>query len=73
MQRPEQLSIWVVYDHPRDYPSNFVARRFEGEEATKDIMVCPDLEVIRRQLYLRGLVKLGRWEGDDPAIVEVWL
>lgn len=24
------ITLWTVYDHPRDYPNNFVARRFEG-------------------------------------------
>jgi hypothetical protein len=70
---PQELPMWVVYDHPSDFPNNYVARRWHGERATSDLMVCPDLEVIRRQLRLRGLYKLDRWEGDDPMIVEVWL
>ena len=67
------LSIWTVYDHPSDFPNNYVARRFDGETPTGDIMVCPELEQIREQLRSLGLVQIARMDGDDPKILETWI
>jgi hypothetical protein len=68
-----RLQIWTVYEKPKDFPHCFVARMFEGDEATDEIMVCSDLEPIRQELAKRGLVCLPRDENDDPVIVESWL
>jgi hypothetical protein len=67
------LAIWVVYDHPKDYPNNYVAREWRGEAATGNYMVCPDLELLRGELINMGLVKLMPMDGDDPVILETWL
>lgn len=68
-----KLKIWTVYEKPKDFPNCFVARLFEGEEATAEIMVCGDIEPIREELRRRGLVCFPRDENDDPVIVESWL
>jgi hypothetical protein len=78
MEDGEFLSMWTVYDHPTDFPDTFVARRFEirgGDEpfATSDVMVAMDLEVVRLWLQENGWVCLGRYENDDPLIVETWV
>ena len=48
----DRLAIWTVYDHPLDYPNDFVARRFEvdagGYRPTESIIVTRDLETLRR-------------------------
>jgi hypothetical protein len=67
------LTIWTVYDHPKDYPNNYVARRFENDIPQHEFMVCPDLETIRLLMVCKGLTRIPRQEGDDPVIVEVWL
>lgn len=67
------LPIWVVYDHPNDFPNIYVARLWVGLRATEEFIVSPDLEGLRDVLIGRGLVKLDRMEGDDPAILETWL
>lgn len=68
------LPIWVVYDHPRDFPSNYVARLFYGEEMTDMLLVCSDLERLRDEINRRGqTVKLMRSPGDDPVILETWI
>lgn len=74
----DALSIWTVYDHPRDFPNSFIARRFElgpdGEPfATPDIVLAETLEKVRRPLIDAGLSRLDRNALDDPAIVETWL
>ncbi len=71
----EVLSIWTVYQYPKDYPAQFVARRFESTNpptATTDFFLADDLNGIREQLP-GGLHCLSREAGDDPVIVETWL
>lgn len=72
----EPLNIWTIYDHPRDLPDVFVARRFEigGEHGgpTGDILTAPTLDALRKKLPW-GLVRIMRQDGDDPCIVECWL
>lgn len=67
------MDIWTVYDHPKDFPNNYVARRFFLDTPTGDIMVCATLDAIRIMLRQKGLSRLARHENDDPVIVEVWL
>lgn len=73
----DALRMWTVYDHPKDYPNNYVARMFlvmDGEtRATDELMVCPELEPIREQLRARGLFHFTRWTSDDPVILETWM
>jgi hypothetical protein len=72
----EVMSLWTVYDHPRDYPDVWVARRSEigiGKSTpTPDMFTADTLDELRA-LLPRGLVCLARSPGDDPVIVEVWL
>lgn len=67
------LPIWVVYDHPADYPNCYVARLFAGEQPTANVMICPDLEKLQNELINMGLVKMMPMPGDDPVILETWL
>lgn len=71
------LPMWTIYDHPTDYPYDFVARRWLAEAAgprpTGEILVGPSLEGLRGALAHMGLVCMPRNHGDDPKIVEVWL
>jgi len=72
------LTLWVVYDHPADYPDDVVVRRWQvgREEApvrTSVVECYPDLEAARDALEQRGLVCVPRSAPDDPVIVESWL
>jgi hypothetical protein len=67
------LSMWTIYDHPRDYPHSYVARRFELDKPTGDFTLSPDLEWLRAQFIARGLICLPRDAADDPVIVETWI
>lgn len=72
------LNIWTVYDHPTDFPDNYVVRRAETLTApepilTGDILLFTDLEVLRETMLTCGLVCLTRNDGDDPVILETWL
>jgi hypothetical protein len=73
----DALSMWVVYDHPRDYPSAaFAARRWEivrgGIIVTADMFTADTLEEVRA-LLPSGLHRMPRLAHDDVAILEVWL
>lgn len=73
------LSLWTIYDHPKDQPDHFVARRFEARHghpepiATQDIIRGRELEPLREYFRKAGLVCLARYKGDDAKIVEMWL
>jgi hypothetical protein len=74
------LELYAIYDHPRDYPEEFVARRWRVRRGLD--MALADtgppnirgktLDEVRRQLPA-GLVCLDRFAEDDPVIVETWL
>jgi hypothetical protein len=75
----DQLPMWVVYDHPRDFPRNFVARKHvwnghaQAYVPSADIIVTPDLDELHGVLAQLGLAKLDRMPGDDPVVLETWL
>jgi hypothetical protein len=70
------LTIWMIYEHPRDHPDKFVARpSFVADNWTSvsaECLTADSLEEIRALLH-EGLVCLTRDEKDDPVIVEKWL
>ena len=71
------LSMWTVYERPRDYACGFVARRFEitgkGPMPTQMTLKCLELEPIREKLARAGLIRLARNPEDERQIVETWL
>lgn len=71
------LTMWTVYDHPRDFPNNYVARKFlvdaDGPRPQEQILVCPHVDKIRATLAADGFVCLPRLPDDDPTIIEVWV
>jgi len=76
-----RLDMWTVYDHPRDFPNVFVARRWyidmSGSAAkivaTDDTLEANTLHMLRVTLMQMGKTCLHRMPGDDPKIVEVWV
>lgn len=71
------LSMWTVYDHPKDFPNCYVARRFEvdrdGTRPTTDLMVSGDLELLRQTLQKRGLYCIASDPADAACILETWI
>jgi hypothetical protein len=72
-----KLEWWVVYDHPKDFPDGYIARKFlvtaEGAGPTDVVMWSDKLEEVQDFLENLGLVKLARDPSDDPVIVESWI
>lgn len=75
-RRTNALSMWVIYDHPKDYPNSFVMREWiiegGGYKPTGQWIVKDTIEECRAQLP-NGAINLGRYPEDDPVIAEVWV
>jgi hypothetical protein len=66
------LEMFVVYDHPRDYPGHFVVRRWTGGKPTSDFAIADSLEKARA-VVPTGLYRLPHQPGEDDVIVETWI
>jgi hypothetical protein len=74
------LPMWTVYDKPTDYPTGYIARRFEvggagnrGAILATDDSIVGTIEEIRHTFRLAGLTCLPRDEADEQPIVECWV
>jgi hypothetical protein len=72
-----RLTIWTVYERPKDYPIGYVARAFEitstGPKPTSHAIKCLDLQPIQEKLMRAGLTRLMRDDNDEAHIVESWV
>jgi hypothetical protein len=71
------VDTYTIFNRPADYPHDeFVVRLFKahatGVETGRVVGTALTLNEARR-LIPPGLIRLPRFEGDQPAIVEVWL
>ncbi len=73
------FDLWVVYDHPSDFPNSFVARRWNNGKPTAHVFVSPRLDKLRtligQEISKSGTTPfcLPRDTNDDPSIMEVWI
>ena len=71
------LTIWPVYEKPRDYPTGWIARMHEVSGAvvkpTGHVIKAVELEPIREKLSRAGLVCVPRQEGEKREIIESWI
>lgn len=76
-EQTDALVMWTVYDHPTDFPNDYVARKWEldstGVHATDEVILHRRLAAVRGQMRVRGLTRLPRFPQDEPKIIEVWL
>lgn len=70
-KEPYKFENWVIYDNPSDYPNKFVVRQFFDAIPTKNIFLADSLEEIRGKIP-QSFVNIGRFEEDEPQLVEVW-
>lgn len=70
------LPMWVLYEHPSDFPSHYVLRLWEGmtNKPTNFIFIAATLQEAEAQ-FDRGahFVRMQPFAGDDPKIVAVFL
>jgi hypothetical protein len=72
--RQKFAPMWVVYDHPKDFPNCFVARLLFGLAAAPDTLQADTLGELRGMIRATGCAaRLARMFNDDPCIVECWL
>lgn len=74
---PRQIAVllYVIYDHPRDFPDEYACRRWELDQPVdggREPFAHGTLEEVRRALP-PGLVKIMPWAADDPVILEMWV
>lgn len=65
--------IWVIYDHPKDFPDSVVVRIFWGEVPDTLTQHFLSIASARRHMLCRGRLPLPRDASDDPVIVESWI
>lgn len=65
------LPMWVIYKNPSDYPGKTVARLYEDGPTAQVIEA--ELDDLRVRFQSQGFANIGRYEKDDPCIVEVWV
>jgi hypothetical protein len=72
----DHLEIWTIYQHPSDYPDQYVARKTiasaDKHVMTNDMFTADSLDEIRA-LLPPALMRIPRYASDDPVIVECWL
>lgn len=67
------ITLFVVYENPRDFPGKFVVRRWlDAVPERTPLRVCEQLHQARAVIPA-GAANIGRMREDDPAIREVWI
>lgn len=74
----DELPMWVVTDHPSDFPQFYVARKnvWDGNDRyvpTGEMILRATREEIAEEMEAMGLVFVARSDLDDPVILGTWL
>ncbi|AWY06100.1 hypothetical protein SEA_FIREMAN_91 [Microbacterium phage Fireman] len=72
------VGIWAytIYDHPADYPDQFVIRAWfveNGAVTAYEPVALADTLEDARALIPQGRERVPRTQADDPVIVESWV
>ena len=78
------MDHYVVYKKPKDYPDEFVVRKWEIDVKEGKAQPRPKEVIARDKDYRkviskmmsavpRGLDRIDRSENDDPTILETWI
>ena len=71
-----KLEMFVIFDHPKDWPDKFVARQFLIQEDTATptgtFWLGDSLDEVRSHLPPH-CARLERDPNDEPQIVESWI
>lgn len=74
VERRNLPPIWVIYDHPTDFPDHFVVRVAWGLDLELNAQLASDLEGARRLAIAAGAsFCLGRSPHDPLVIAECWI
>ena len=76
----KQLNAYTLYYNPKDFPGQYVARRFVFDKPTLEHFADADIETVRRWIVDRLLsigqgspFKIARDDNDDSVILETWI
>ena len=73
----DRLPMFVITDHPTDWPDFYVARLHltlpDGDQLLPFVIMDRSLERLQTTMEALGLVKLMRDPADDPVILETWI
>ena len=71
----EPLTIYTIYERPKDYTNFFVVRRWTVEHGKNKAQECGLADTLEeaRKLVPWQCVRLARMDKDDPVIVENWI
>lgn len=75
MNDGKQLTMWTIYDNPKEFPGQTIARLWYAlpKHGPTDQVIVAELDDLRARFASEGLVNIGRSPNDDTAIVEVWM
>lgn len=68
-----RLTIWVIYDKPKDYPHGIIARLHEVPGGPTPCELYGELEDLRERFREAGFTVIPRSRDDELQIVESWL
>lgn len=67
-------ALYIIYDHPLDFPDYFVVRRWYGLRVEPGWHLTTTLDEARAYANRHGATALlSRADTDDPNILESWL
>lgn len=66
------LELWVIYKHPKEYPDKFVARMWILDKPSSDVVFGNTIREVRIAIP-KGLTRFLPDSEDDPKIAEIWL
>jgi hypothetical protein len=71
------MSVFVIYEKPKDYPQGYVVRRWEVAMGSMEAQAMESARVATieeaRALIPEGLFRMDRALEDEPQIVETWI
>ena len=73
--RTDNLTLWVIYERPSDYPDSYVVRMWHVTaryQEAGEAKAFPTLEEARAHIP-KSLWPIPRSPEDDEKIVETWI
>jgi len=67
-----KMPIICIYESPEDYQGMFVARLFDVNQPTNNILMRPTLEAVRMEIP-DWFSLVPKSQGEDSNIVETWI
>lgn len=71
-----EFIVYVIYDHPTDFPEHFVVRRWviddSGHRPMEIASLCDSITEARDEIPA-GLIRFPREPQEHPSIVESWI